>query len=225
MNNVEQISSKNPGYDYFLGKIKPYVVFEDIKCIFEIGSRDAIESLYFENTFEKAKIYAFEPNPKQYDVCLGNIAKAKANRVKIEPYALSDKAGYVDFYITPGNIGASSILRPHFVPWTGNQTVTKTSVFAITLDEFVKKENYKPDLIWMDVQGNELNVLKGGSSILNDVKIIYTEAGNIPYYDGHTLKVDIIKYLADFGFEVLDDKLDWSHESNVIFIKRNLLIK
>jgi hypothetical protein len=55
------------------------------------------------------------------------------------------------------------------------------------------------------------------------IQVIYTEAGVIPYYDGHTLKSDIIDYLKEFDFVVLDDKLDWSHEANVIFIKKNLL--
>lgn len=214
----------NPSYEYFLEKIKSYISPEEINCIFEIGSRDAIESIYFENDFKKARIYAFEPNPNQYKKCLQNILEGKAERVKAEPYALSDKVGEVDFYITHGNVGASSLLRPQFVPWTPNQNVDKIKVFSITTDTFCAKEKIKPDLIWMDVQGNELNVLKGAKNILHNVKVIYTEAGVIPYYEGHTLKDDIVKYLADFNFEMVDDKLDWSHESNVLFVNRQILM-
>lgn len=224
MSNTENFG-KNPGYDYLMEKIKPYVSFDDIKCVFEIGSRDAIESIYFENTFPNARIYAFEPNPTQHSICVSNVLKAQTTRVSVEQYALSNIQGTVDFYITPGNVGASSMLRPHFVPWTHDQRVQKIEVFSIKLDSFCEKENIKPDIIWMDVQGNELNVLYGAKNSLDNVQVIYTEAGVIPYYDNHTLKVDIVKYLSDFGFEVLDDKLDWSHESNVIFIKSNLLKK
>jgi FkbM family methyltransferase len=214
---------KNPGYDYLMDKISPYISFDDIKCVFDIGSRDAIESIYFENTFKNANIYAFEPNPMQAIVCKQNVLYTKANRVSVLELALSNIEGKVDFYVTPGNIGASSMLRPQFVPWTANQTFLKINVTSTKLDSFCEREKVKPDIIWMDVQGNELNVLRGAEDSLQSVKVIYTEAGVIPYYEGHTLKTDIIKYLADFGFEVLDDKLDWTHEANVIFIKSNLL--
>jgi FkbM family methyltransferase len=219
------IFDKNPGLDNFLNQIKPYLNFDNVKSVFEIGSRDACESIYFENIFKNASIYAFEPNPEQYRICLDNCKKGETARVTVEKLALTDKQGQLDFYLTPGNVGASSLLKPHFVPWTHDQRYMKLTVQTTTLDIFCRKYEVVPDVIWMDVQGNELNTLKGGDSILNQVSVIYTEAGVIPYYDGHTLKSDIIEYLKKFDFEVVDDKLDWSHESNVIFVKKQLLNK
>ena len=219
------IFDKNPGLNDFENQIKPYLNFDNIKCVFEFGSRDACESIYFENIFKNASIYAFEPNPDQHIICLNNCKKGETTRVIVEKLALSDKQGQLDFYITPGNIGASSLLKPHFVPWTHDQRYIKSTVQTTTLDIFCQKYDLVPDVIWMDVQGNELNTLKGGDSILNQVSVIYTEAGVIPYYDGHTMKSDIVEYLKKFNFEVVDDKLDWSHESNVIFVKKQLLNK
>ena len=37
--------------------------------IFDIGSRDCIQSIEFYNNFPNAKIYAFECNPNTLDIC------------------------------------------------------------------------------------------------------------------------------------------------------------
>jgi len=43
----------------------------------------------------------------------------------------------------------------------------------------------------MDVQGCELKVLKGASSILSKIKLIYMEVANEEYYKEQPLKKDV----------------------------------
>lgn len=206
----------NPGFYYFLEFIKPYIDFKSINTIFDIGAREAHESLFFEKEFSNSKIFAFEPNPFQYNICLDEIKDSK--NISVINKALSNFNGTSKFYLTPGNIGASSLLKPNFVPWTGDQQIKEIQVDVITLDDFCK-ENPTPDIIWMDVQGNELYTLQGGKKSLESTKAIYCEAGVVPYYENHSLKHDIIKFLEDNNFKLIDDKLDWSHETNLIFVK------
>lgn len=208
----------NAGFYYFLNKIKNHINLSEIKSIYDIGSRDCIEALYFHKEFPNTKITAFEPNDEQYQICL-NAVQGKEN-IKVVNKALSNFIGTASFYKTPGNIGASSLLKPSFVPWTPNQQIVQSIAEVTTLDKYIKDNNDFVNLIWMDVQGNELYTLQGGKESLKEVKAIYCEAGVIPYYENHSLKADIISFLENQNFILIDDKLDWTHETNLIFVKK-----
>lgn len=77
--------------------------------------------------------------------------------------------------------------------------------------------------MWMDVQGAELLVLKGAEELLKRTKIIMTEVGLKPYYEGHTLKVEIDSYLAAHGFVELEGAFQlngFDYEANTIYIRK-----
>ena len=74
----------------------------------------------------------------------------------------------------------------------------------------------------MDVQGAELLVLQGADNILHNTRIIMTEVGLKPYYEGHTLKADIDEYLFARGFRELQESFElngFDYEANTIYIK------
>jgi FkbM family methyltransferase len=57
------------------------------------------------------------------------------------------------------------------------------------------------DFINLDIQGAELNALKGYSSGIQGVKWIYMEVNSRPVYAGCAVLEEIDAYLGDFGFE------------------------
>ena len=85
-------------------------------------------------------------------------------------------------YITR-NKGSSSLLQPikdanQF--WEGNPLLTQKEVKVdiTTIDSYCQKQNIKSiDILKMDVQGNEINVLKGAKQMLKEkrIKLIFTE--------------------------------------------------
>ena len=169
--------------------------------ILDIGSRDLEQSEEFDVVWKDCDIVAFEPTPNQYNIC-----EDKSHRytnIKVHNLALSNYVGKVDFWVTDGNIGCSSILEPIHVPF-GSQDKNKIEVDAITLKEFML---LNPQLdttslvVWMDVQGHELSVLEGFGDIIKNTKYIHLEAAQIAYYKGHSSKESIEKFLTDNGFE------------------------
>src|SRR6185295_19143894 len=58
-----------------------------------------------------------------------------------------------------------------------------------------------PDLIKLDVQGYELEVLKGAPECLGAVKAVLTEVSFLEYYHGQCLFHEVVAYLA--GFDLL----------------------
>lgn len=193
---------------------------DEIKTILDIGSRDAQESLKLNKQFPDAKIYAFEPTPAQYDICVNTVKEAKKEDIiTVFNIALAEKDMTSKFHVTPGNIGVSSLLKPHFVPFASTQELVEISVQCKSGENWINENNIPViDLIWMDAQGYELNVLKGFGDKIDTVRAIHTEAGLTPYYDGHTMKTDIVAYMEGRGFRLVSDIPDWERETNLIMV-------
>ena len=61
-----------------------------------------------------------------------------------------------------------------------------------------------PALLKVDVQGGELEVLKGATDCINNFEIIMLEVGLIEQYVGQPVFHEYIAYMADLGFVVFD---------------------
>lgn len=105
-------------------------------------------------------VFAFEPGPDTYARLERNLELNPALATKITAYAvgLSEHCGTADFYFAADDPGGSS-LRP--VEWA------RTSIKTIqleTLDHLLTGQSLS--FIKVDVEGAELDVLRGGSGIL-----------------------------------------------------------
>ncbi len=205
----------NNGFTQFVEDIRRYV--GEPKCILDIGSRDGEEALEFQKVFPNAEIHAFEPSEENHKICKENL---KDTCVGLWRLAVSDNNEFSTFFYTPGNIGASSLARPLNVPWTHDQRVIEEEIQNTTLDFWSMIHEVTPDVIWIDVQSQELRAFIGGRETLKNVKAIYTEAGLVPYYENHTMRDDIVKELVEVqGFTLIRDEKDWEKETNLTFVR------
>lgn len=185
---------------WFLSKVSQTHNLKDLNIIFDVGSLNGSESVMMAQLLPHCKIYSFEPHPLSVEMVKDN-QKEYLDRVTCIQKAVSDYNGKTKFYITPTEgKGASSLLKPIGGP--AGTRFTEIEVECTTIESFCLKNNIKTvDLIWMDVQGNEFNVIKGIGTMMDTVKAIYAETGKIPYYENHTLEKDITKYLTELNFE------------------------
>ena len=79
---------------------------------------------------------------------------------------------------------------------TFDQSITvKTS----TLDDWCNDHSIEViDFIWMDVQGAELDIFRGGKNALSKTRFIYTEYSNIEIYEGQANLPELLKHLKNF---------------------------
>ena len=223
--------SKEQANKHHYGLIDPmvkclcnYIDFDTIKTIYDIGSRDCLQSLELLTAFPTSLIYAFEPNPESLSTCISNIGTNK--QITLVPVAVSDVNGEISFFAQDTeksydvNIGVSSIYKlmdktPNNWQWVQKEI----KVCSLTLNNYISNKNPSPDLIWIDVQGAELAGFKGASDILPNVKAIFTEAGKIAYYHGHGMFNEIDTYLTSFGFKNVLEVPGHSWESDFLYVK------
>ena len=76
-----------------------------------------------------------------------------------------------------------------------------------------------PEFVKIDVQGCELDILKGGIHIINHAKYLVIELQNVQYNRGAPLEDVTIKYLNDNGWEIVEAKfVDNGPDADYLFI-------
>jgi|688.fasta_scaffold00357_12 FkbM family methyltransferase len=122
---------------------------------------------------------------------------------------LSDTTGrQVDFYQNTYHPGGNSYYRENIeVNAEAHEYFNdshRRQYTTVTLDAVVNlKKLPKPDLIKMDVQGAELDVLKGAQETLSNCNHVILECQSVEYNKGAPLKDEVITYMESLGFENL----------------------
>jgi len=146
-------------------------------------------------------IHAFEPVKETLKVLKENVKKLKA-KIKIYPFALgSKKIEKKAIFLSENNeLQSSSLLKPklHLIQHPNITFKKKEIVKVNTLDNLnIKDSNY----ISIDVQGFELEVLKGSKKTLKNIDYINCEVNTGETYSNNPLIVDIDKYLKKYNFK------------------------
>lgn len=134
-------------------------------------------------------VYAFEPEPENLTLLKRNTEKLKNTR--IFQRALWSSSGVKTLYVHSKNWGGHSFY-PH--KYAGDEI----EVHTVTLDEVVKG---RVDFLKIDIEGAELEVLKGSERILREYKpFIAVEL--------HTERLfqQVPEYLLSLGYNLCEEK-------------------
>lgn len=188
--------------------------------IIEAGAHIGRDTRKMIRLWPDAIIHAFEPVPSLFQCLQKNVWTY--NSIFCYSYALSDKTGVTDFYVSSGRSTAtSSLLRPkkHLLehPTTHFE---KIRTQTITLDEWSKKYLVKKvDFMWLDMQGAELMALEAGTELLKSVKALLVEVALCERYENNPLYEKVKSWLYLQGFTVQKEEFKTAHWGNVFFIK------
>ncbi len=202
---------------------------KNIKIIFEVGSRDAIDAVRL-GYYYQCPVYAFECNPQAVEICNHNVKNYPF--VTVVPLACWHESTTLPFYPVveshggtyPVNIGGSSLLKtlPNGVDAHHKQG-KPTMVQAIRLDNWMEENNISQiDLLCMDTQGATLHVLQGLGEKLTKIKYIITEAYLQPSFEGEALYPEIKEMLVKAGFEVAKEPSPHAVFTDVLFINKKM---
>lgn len=146
------------GIDYIVSTVKPG------QTVIDIGAHKGGYLYFFQRlTGPKGRVYAFEPQKLLFNyLCrLRDIMHWK--NVVIENTALSDENGTAVLKIPARSAGIFSSpgasIAKEMKP---SSHLIHEMVLTETLDNYCEKMNIEPDFLKIDVEGNELQVLRGG---------------------------------------------------------------
>lgn len=163
--------------------------------------------------YPNSKVLSIEANPN----CAPILNKVNPNSIIS---CLGKESGITPFYINPSDpycTGASMYKE---------QTELYDNPIKITLPiRTLDSLNQRVDFIKMDVQGAELDIIKGGLNTIQNTTVLQLELAMLNYNDSAPKASEIISYLYNLGFDLfdigsfyfLDDKLN---QSDMFFVNR-----
>lgn len=188
---------------------------QESPVVFDIGAHWCEDSRWFLEHLKTPQVFAFEPDPRN----VLKIRQTKANvGLQFFPWAISHRDGVQRLHLS-SNKASSSLTPPkeHLKVYTHVTFGATIPVPTITLDTFCRLHKVpKIDFIWMDVQGAEESVFRGGRRMLPSVHYLYTEYANVPLYEGSKPLTELMTWLP--GFELVEDYRSWSDGGDALLV-------
>jgi FkbM family methyltransferase len=201
----------------FTNIVKKYNM--NISGIIHIGAHQGQEVRdYVENGYQD--IIMFEPLNENFRILEENLKDMNAN-ITAHQVALGNEEKNVVMYLSDNGLLSSSVLKPkvhlQLHPSVGFPTTEEVEMKR--LDSFVE-ETKNFNFINMDVQGYELEVLKGGMETLKHIDYVYCEVNRDELYEGNVFIEDLDKFLADYSMERVET--DWAGTlwGDALYIKK-----
>jgi len=164
------------------------------RVIYDFGANIGAASLYFATMYPDASFYGFEPMPANYEICVLNYR----NLVKGEVFscavgARSETAIFECLNDPRGGRLAGGVANPN-LRLTGKVDV---QVFSVA-DLIQLKKLARPEFLKIDVEGAEMEVLKGMEGYTEGVKGIFVETHS------PQLTAECLDWMQAHGFRVRD---------------------
>ena len=205
INNILE-ALKLKRYEISKEDIKKLIIKED-PLILEIGCNNGTDTLEFLNTFSKANIHCFEPDPRAIEKFK---EKINEERCKLWELAISNIDGETSFHLSGGKDPygkmddwdqSSSIKNPkkHLEKFPWCKFDKEIKVKTRRLDTWAENNMIgNIDFIWADVQGAERELIEGGLKVLNNTNYLYIEFYDEEMYEGQLNLKDMLCLLPQF---------------------------
>jgi len=168
--------------------------------VIDIGANIGYYTLLFARLVgDTGKVYSFEPDPRNFLLLEKNVQINNYSNVLLEKKAVSNKSQKSQLYMTE--------FTPVSSMHKGNSSIIdEIDIDVVTLDDYFKINPIRPDFIKIDIEGYELNALKGMKSILqsSDKTKIMIEYNPLTKKVFNSDPMDSLTFLDELGYKFKD---------------------
>ncbi|MEN9632264.1 MAG: hypothetical protein RL077_668 [Verrucomicrobiota bacterium] len=188
-----------------LSELKRLGLLDDVKTVIDAGAHNGVFSKAIAVVLPKVRVLAFEPSKPTFERL--KVGIKKFNNIEIYNLAL----GSINCRL---NLAKSSleesnsllkITKKHTNAWPESNPTSSEEVEVRTIKEFFPAPSRSEGiLLKADVQGYELEILKGAGDILNSVVAIQIECSFVPLYENSPLMGELLEFLYERGFKIVN---------------------
>ena len=188
-------------------ELKYYLKKHKVKSIIDIGAHIGEYAKLMWDIDPDFNIFSIEAN----EMCKNDLLSVNKNSIIS---CVSDIETTKTFYQRKTNYICTgcSIYRENTQHYSDDVIVT-TDIPTQTLDMILKtyQENVVFDFLKMDTQGSELDILKGATNTIDNIKLIQAETDVSGYNIGVPSQGIVIAFLKERGFELIGvlDQVVW----------------
>lgn len=175
--------------------------------VIDVGANVGYYSLRLASKVGKnGKVIAIEADPKSCEILKENCKLNKISNVKVYNYAANEKKGTITLYTSEKHSGVNSIFE-------SDAKNSSIKVSSITLDELLE-DHSEINWIKMDIEGAEVNALKGSSHILKKTQNIIIEVHEHILSQNDQKPQDVMNILKESGFKTKLFPEHWSEKTS-----------
>jgi len=164
---------------------------------YDIGANIGIYSLFASDLLPNKNVVAFEPHPGRANMLRRN-AKLNDHTLILKEFALSDTTGEMEL-ITEGTT------RHHLAANTNLDCEPSTTVPVARGDDLIANTAVQsPNVIKIDVEGGEMNVLRGLEQTLQDgdCRVVFCEIHPDQLREFDATPEDVKEFLLNCGYTI-----------------------
>ena len=160
------------------------------KNVLDIGALDGRWSRAMSQIFPDTKFLMIEANKEMEK-------KLSSTNIDYIIAALSDKVKETNYYKIGGGAGNALYVENYGIK-------PKIEKIKTTTLDSIFDQNIKFNIIKLDVQGSELDILKGGLNLFKKADFILTECNIVEYNFGAPYFIDQVNFFNSYGFQLID---------------------
>ena len=151
--------------------------------------------------FPNARILCFEPLPQAHQT----LAAVTRGRAEIHEVALGESRRQAEFVVSALDDSSSllPIAQRYIDEYPGTEPEGKLTVGVATLADYLTDDLPGPRLLKLDVQGTELEVLRGAGERLRLIDEVFVECSFVELYIGQAYADDVVCFLRDAGLRLV----------------------
>ncbi|MEU6394524.1 FkbM family methyltransferase [Streptomyces sp. NPDC046939] len=187
--------------------------------LLEVGARFGLRERPWAEVVDSGAVrcYLIEPDPEE---C--RRLRRKHPRALVRQVALGAETGPRPFYVTR-HPAVASLRRPNW-DLLGQYAIRSwfeiertTDIHVSRIDELIEAGELEPfDFLHVDVQGFELEVLRGAGNHLRHATGLKLELHPVPLYAGESSLFEVGSWLAELGFRMIGLQQQGPYEADFV---------
>jgi FkbM family methyltransferase len=190
------INHEESEWRFIAAFLKPGMTF------FDLGANQGFYSILASKCVgTEGQVYAFEPVPGEFRHLRQNVLLNRLKNTIREPLALGRQEGSTDMYVCLDGKGSYSSLQPPEENLKVRRELIRVPI--IDLDSYVQHNNIRHiDFLKIDVEGGELDVLKGAVMVLKELRpVVMCEIADVRTQPWGYNASEIYKFLEKCGYQ------------------------
>lgn len=187
--------------------------------VYDIGANIGYYTILFSQFANEGNVVAIEPDKFNFNYLVKNKELNALSNVTLLEKGISSKIGVSNFY-KDINTGRTSSLEKD--AWHPNATKIEKDIISLTTLDLISNTYGAPNLIKCDVEGHEVEVLKGAEKVLSGNPILMIEVKDFN-------RKEVSKILSSYNYRFFNAELPFEKSTlpsieieypNVLCIKK-----
>jgi FkbM family methyltransferase len=191
--------------------------------VVDVGANHGQFALIVRHCFSEANVFSFEPLSRAA-VVFRKVFRGDP-KVTLHQSAIGPETGEATIHVATADDSSSllaiSAMQERLFPETGEIRTATVKVGRLS-SSVSAEEIVAPAMLKLDVQGYELEALRGCEDLLARFSYVYAECSFVELYEGQALVDEIIAWLREWGFR-LSGVYHMGYDQNGRAVQRDFL--